>query len=297
MRKTAVAVTLISALLITAMAGTVYWVKANPWIGTDWVAPADDTGPPALTITSPQKNIVYYSNNITLSFNALVGESKNATYMRLMQIYYKTDWEQNETYAYNNEEITIPGKTNDITKFSYNINLTGVPVGIHNITLNAVEWGAYIDGYFVHMFSISGSSSVNFFIDAVSPSVSVLSPVSSKYDASNIPLNFSVSEPVSNISYSLDGQDNITMLGNITLTNLTNGTHNVTVYAWDPAGNIGASETVNFIIAKVTESQTEPFSTILVTISFGASVVAVAVGVLVYFKKRKFKCVTDRHRD
>jgi hypothetical protein len=94
--------------------------------------------------------------------------------MRLMKIYYKSDWEQNETYVYNNEGIYIPIDENAIAKFSYNIELTEVPEGKHYITVHAVEWGAYINNLFVHMFSINGSSSFYFIID-VSPSVSVLS--------------------------------------------------------------------------------------------------------------------------
>lgn len=109
-KKTALTLTVILAFLISAMAGTqlINWAKANPWIGTDWVSPSVATKPPALTITSPEKNSVYNSNNVTLSFNARLGDSTSASYMRLMQVYYKTDWEQNETYVYNNEGINIP---------------------------------------------------------------------------------------------------------------------------------------------------------------------------------------------
>ena len=167
MKRTALALTLIMALLISAIAGTklVNWAKANPWLGIDWVSPAGDTKPPALTIMSPE-NTVYNSNNISLSFNASVGESKTAVNTRLMQIYYKTDWQQNETYVYDNEGRNFPYEPNAITEFSYNVNLTGVPEGEHNITVRAVEWGANIENQYVHMFSIDGSSSVNFTIDA-----------------------------------------------------------------------------------------------------------------------------------
>jgi hypothetical protein len=254
--------------------------KANPWMGTDWVSPADDTKPPTLTIVSPQKNMIYNSNNVILSFNAGVGEPRTASYIRLMQVYYKTDWEQNETYVYNNEGINIPYEPNAITEFSYNMNLTGVQEGKHYITVHAVEWGAYIDGLFVHMFRINGSSSVNFAID-VSPSVSVLSLVNKTYDLSDVPLHFTVNQPVSQIAYSLDGKENITISGNTTLTGLANGDHNVTVYATDEAGNTGASETIYFNV-----EAPEPFPTTLVIAPI-ASVSIIGVGLLVYFKKRK----------
>jgi hypothetical protein len=282
MKRKALALTFILAFLISAMAGTklVNWAKANPWMGTDWVSPADDTKPPTLTIMSPQKNIVYNSNNVTLSFNAHIGLS-TATYMRLMQVYYKTDWEQNETYVYNNEGINIPYEPNAITEFSYNMNLTGVQEGKHYITVHAVEWGAYIDGLFVHMFRINGSSSVNFAID-VSPSVSVLSLVNKTYDFSDVPLYFTVSEPVSQMAYSLDGKENISIAGNMTLTGLANGDHNLTIYAKDETGNTGVSETIYFSV-----EVPEPFPTILVATASGASVAIIGIGLLVYFKKRK----------
>jgi LPXTG-motif cell wall-anchored protein len=60
------------------------------------------------------------------------------------------------------------------------------------------------------------------------------------------------------------------------------GTHNVTVYAWDTAGNMGASPTVPFTVAKP-----EPFPTALVATASGLSVAVVGLGLLVYFKKRK----------
>jgi hypothetical protein len=281
MKKKALALIVILAFLMSAMVGTklVNWATANPWMGTDWVSPASDTKPPTLTIVSPQKNIIYNSNNVTLSFNARVEKSETASYMRLMQVYYKTDWEQNETYVYNNEAISIPYEPNAITEFSYDMNLTGVQEGKHYITVHAVEWGAYIDGLFVHMFSINGSSSVNFAID-VSPSVSVLSLVNKTYDYSDLPLDFIVSEPISEVTYSLDGQENVTIAGNTTLT-VSNGVHNVTVYAWDVAGNAGASETIHFNV-----EVPEPFPTTLVAITSGTSVAVIGIGLLVYFKKR-----------
>jgi hypothetical protein len=255
--------------------------RANPWLRTDWVAPKDATKPPVLTIKSPEENNLYNSNNVTLSFNARLGESTSGEYMRIMQVYYKGDWEQNETYVYKNEGIYLPYDENAITYFSYAINLTGVPEGKHKITFHAVEWGAYINDLFVHMFSINGSSSVNFTID-VSPTVSVLSIVNKTYDFSDFPLEFKVNEPYSRVSYSLDGQDNVTISGNTTLTGLPNGDHNITVYATDEAGNVGASETIIFTV-----DVPEPFPIVPVAAASVASVGVIAVGLLAYFKKRK----------
>jgi hypothetical protein len=96
-------------------------------------------------------------------------------------------------------------------------------------------------------------------------------------------LNFTVSEVVTEISYSLNGLDNITIAGNTTMKWLPVGEHNVTVYGKDEAGNTGTSETLFFTI---TEPEPEPFPTTIVIASV-ITVAIVGIGLLVYFKKRK----------
>jgi parallel beta-helix repeat protein len=110
--------------------------------------------------------------------------------------------------------------------------------------------------------------------------VSVLSFENVLYSDS-VSLNFTVSKPVRWMSYSLDGQDNVTVTGNFTLSGLATGLHNLTVYVTDVYGITGASETVTFTI------EPEPFPTALVIAASGASIAIIGVGLLVYFKKRK----------
>jgi len=119
--------------------------------------------------------------------------------------------------------------------------------------------------------------------DVAPPHISISSPENKTYDDSNVTLTFSTSEPTSKISYSLDRQDNVTATGNITLNEVPNGSHNLTVYATDEFGNTGASEIVYFRV-----EVPEPFPTTLVAVASGASVavLVVAAGLLVYFKKR-----------
>jgi hypothetical protein len=96
-------------------------------------------------------------------------------------------------------------------------------------------------------------------------------------------LNFTFNEETSQVSYSLDGHDNITITGNSTLTELPIGPHSLTLYARDLAGNTGASQTVNFTIAE----EAEPFPAILVATASAASVAVIGLWLLVYVKKRK----------
>ena len=99
---------------------------------------------------------------------------------------------------------------------------------------------------------------------------------------SDVPLTFTVSEAVTEVSYSLDGQSNVTVAGNTTLSGLPVGEHNVMVYAWDAAGNTGVSQTITFTI-------TEPKSFPVVPVAAASVAVAASVSaaILVYFKKRE----------
>jgi len=95
-------------------------------------------------------------------------------------------------------------------------------------------------------------------------------------------LSFTVDEATSWIGYSLDGQVNVTIAGNTTLSGLSDGSHSLIVYANDTAGNTGASEIVYFGI-KTQEGK--PFPMWIV-----AAIVIIAVvgpALLVYFTKVK----------
>jgi hypothetical protein len=114
----------------------------------------------------------------------------------------------------------------------------------------------------------------------VPPAVQVISLEDNvSYSGAGVVLNFTLNKPASWIGYSLDGQDNVTVAGNVTLSGLSYGWHNLTVYAEDSLGNMGASETVHFNVASSL--------TTVVAVASGASAIAVAAGLLVYFKKFK----------
>lgn len=118
----------------------------------------------------------------------------------------------------------------------------------------------------------------------ISPVVSVVSPENKNYTSGNISLAFTVNKPVVWTSYSLDGQDNVTITGNTALSGLPRGLHNITVYAKDSFGNTGASEIITFRI-------TEPFPTMFVAVTTVA--VTVGLGLSVYFTKYKKKQVVN----
>ena len=278
----------ITLLLMSATAATqlIYFAVANPnpfllfTVHEGDVSPTAISKPPIILLLSPENYSQHPTNNVSFTLNVSVsGSTSTYTYYDstasispfIKEIYYKADWQPNITYV-------EPAQT-------VSLNLTGIPEGNHSIVVYANEWRSYhsygnMSGLWFIVYyvgtNITGSSVIKFTIDTTSPKVSILSLENKTYNTPDVPLNFTVSESVSQVAYSLDGQKNVTVAGNTTLTGLSIGDHNLTVYVNDEAGNVGASETIYFSI----------FPTTLVIPSI-ASVTVIGVSLLVYFKKRK----------
>jgi N-acetylneuraminic acid mutarotase len=123
-----------------------------------------------------------------------------------------------------------------------------------------------------------GFSDVIFFsIDSLPPKIVILAPQNQSYGTNDVQLTIAVNEPISKLVYSLDGQENKTIIGNVTLPALPNGSHSLTVYASDEVGNY-ALKTVYFSIA--------PFPFIEVTAIAVIITIVLASGYL-YYKHRK----------
>jgi hypothetical protein len=285
--KTLLVVALLSTLLFTGVAGTQLvnlGKAAYEYLYMGEVPPDADTEPPKIEILSPENNTLYNTSNFDLHLNASVGDSTTAASRLLWDIQYEADWQPERVYVYERiPETNMP----ILTEFSTTINLTGIPDGKHIVKVFATERGQYEEldpnsaGFLTlyYVFEITGSSSVILTIDTKPPQVTILSPENKVYDAADVPLEFIVDDPASQLSYILDGQESVAIEGNITLSELSNGEHNLTLYAQDAAGNVGASETVYFTIA-------EPFP-IVPVVTVSVIVAVVSIGLLVYFKKRK----------
>jgi hypothetical protein len=277
MNRTAVALTLIMALLFSAIAGAclVKLAQADPYF-QNWVPPPWGAIPLAISISSPQNNTIYKVNNITLAFNI---NAQNTSLYDIDGIYFKADWMPDNVTVYKDNGYSGP------EFWEYNETLWNIPDGEHSVVVTAWGGNYYVTGQTANIFEMTTTLIVNFTIaDITPPRVSILSSQNKTYSTNGVPLNVTVNEPSSKLAYSLDGQDNVTIAGNQTLTGLSSGKHNLTVYAQDNAGNVGASETVSFSI--------EPFPTTLAIIAAsGAALAVVAVGLLVYFKKRKHQSI------
>lgn len=89
------------------------------------------------------------------------------------------------------------------------------------------------------------------FTYALNPEIIILSPQNTTYTTTSVELIFTVSEKTSWMGYSLDFQENVTITGNVTLTELAEGPHNIIVFANDTSGFMGASQRVYFTVSPV----------------------------------------------
>ena len=116
------------------------------------------------------------------------------------------------------------------------------------------------------------------------PTISIVSPETKTYTTNNIPLTFTVNKPVSWMGYSLDGQANVTITGNTTLTGLPDGSHSLIVFAMDTSGNTGASETIYFSIKT---QQSESFPHVWVVAAAAVTATSAAALIVCFTKIKK----------
>jgi hypothetical protein len=249
-KKTLLTTTFLSALLFSAVAGTqfVNTGTANPYFDGGIVPPDPSAKPPGISIFDPKNNTVYTTNTITLSIKVTLPESQKASETKIDTIYYEADWLEERVYLFISrgldDEISSTRPRN--LYFQCLEQITDVPNGTHSIMVYAKGKGSYVENWYGYGFYIDASAVISFTVDAVIDDVPpniVLSVENKTYYTTDIPLGFSVNEPTTQVTYCLDGQDNVTATGNTTLTNLPYGQHNVTVYATDKVGNAGASST------------------------------------------------------
>jgi hypothetical protein len=213
-------------------------------------------------------------------FTATAGATSGISAQKRIYVFY-----DNQTSVYQNANDTwTSGADLPNERVSYGL-------AVINDTFYVIGGGTYGEGFFApyapsklneQYFPIEyGTPDPDYVLEHFLPKISFLSPVNQTYNGSSVSLVFSVDKSVNWAGYSLDGQQNVTLTGNSTIANMTNGLHNITVYANDTFGNIGTSQTISFTVVKP-----EPFPT--ATVAAASIVVAVVcVGVILYFRRRK----------
>jgi hypothetical protein len=210
------------------------------------------------------------------------------------------DDSSNNTIYHNNFEIAIGGQAGDIN--SVNVWDNGYPSGGN-------YWSDYRSKYpRSQMIDNSGIGNVSYILDSqnkdkypllspfdfslflyrtTKPDIRVLSSDNQTYSSNNVLFNFTIDKATSWIGYSFDGQQNITVTSNFTIANMTNGLHDLAIYANDTFGNMGI-QTSNFNVNLI-NSTTKSFpitiqTLIIITI---ITVIAVIIVSLLLFRSHR----------
>ena len=211
--------------------------------GTNWLNVNEQYKPVGYGMVAPRVQITSPENKtyseISLAFTVNRG----------------TEW---MGYSLDNQaNVTIQAET----------KLSGLSQGAHNVTIYAND----------SLGNMGSSNTVFFSVDTLPPNIQIMLPQNQSYDSTDIQLTFTVNEAVTYLAYSLDGQENVKINGNVTLPALSNGFHRLTLNATDEVGN-SAEKTVSFNIA--------PFPIVAVAAAAAIVIIALATGYL-FFKRRK----------
>ena len=185
--------------------------------------PPPGTIPPAITVAnSENESVIQLVANI-----ASASCPTKYSLFSLPEVYYKGDWMTNESFGGYVDKLTLP--------------LNNASSGTHLVLIRA-EQGCFYgneDGV-PYYFRTNSSLIVKFMVENAQPFsakilaifylvtplpnvVSLLSPENKTFISSTIPLDFTVNDLTTQLSYSLDGHDNVTIAGNTTLTALSDG--------------------------------------------------------------------------
>jgi hypothetical protein len=184
--------------------------------------PSVDTTPPSIKINSPSENSIYSMLSVDLNFNI----NEQVSWMA-----YSLDGGNN---------ITISG----------NATISSLSAGSHTIVAYATDTAGNTGVSDTIQFTIS--------IDTISPTITIISPQEISYSTSEVSLDFTINEPVTWTAYSLDGEENVTITGPLIISGLSVGSHDITLFAKDAAGNTGSSDLVQFNISATTIDTTPP---------------------------------------
>ena len=243
-KKRLLALALLSLLVASTQFG-VHHTNIAEAQATGWgdIPPPEDIVYPVIKIFAPV-NSTLYSSTVLLNLNVTPPTSKTAFFI-FTEITYKADWKD--------QRVSIGHTTTD--EFTFYDYLTGIPDGNHSINVtcicNGQVWAN--EPIIFYTFGLIVSQTVTFSVDSTPPSISSLSVENKTFNTNTVLLSFFVSKP-SALTYSLDGQQNVSIAGNTTLTGLSDGSHSLIVYADDLAGNIVHSDLSNFTVNTATPS-------------------------------------------
>jgi hypothetical protein len=140
---------------------------------------------------------------------------------------------------------------------SYSLSISNISEGEHSVEIKVTTTGTH----YAQVGAINGtplwdlsnapvtdtSGLVSFTVD-IPPTISNLSVQNATYTSPQIPLNFTVDVPVSEMGYRLDNHLPIKVFDNTTIS-VPPGSHYIVVYAIDSTGNTAQSNVVFFTVS------------------------------------------------
>jgi hypothetical protein len=269
-KKTASALALILVLVVSTLAGSkmISPADANPYPYTNC-----DSSFVTVSIVSPE-NRTYNTNVIQLTITA-------GAYPGVWYVGYSLDGKPSKEFA--------PEKWDGHT-FNESIWLYPLSQGSHSIIVEAstpVAPNDVLNDYAEVHFTIARETVPP---DSAAPEITILSPQNRTYYETSIPLEFSVNEPNCSITYKFDSRAPIVISKNTTLTGFYYGSHNVTIYATDIAGNTGA-QTVIFTLAKTEEPtplpELSPAALPIAVSTIAVGFIALGAGLFLYRRRSR----------
>ena len=275
MDKTALALALAIAVMLSMIVGVQLspLIKANIMVGVSH---------PMIHMLSPI-NGTYNTNNLFLSVNFTAFTTGlydgGPRYENTRMFTYTLDEKGSHNITIIRQYIGINPGANVF--FECEESLNDLTEGLHNLTVRAFFFYSSFNPSKPLNITTESESIVFFRVGTVPQNITIIKPENITYPPSEVPLSYSIDEPASWIGYSLDGQENVTVTGNMTLPEVSLGQHNLTIFASGAFGNYASPKAISFNVVA-------SFPTTLVV----ASVITITVivsGLLVYFKKRKHK--------
>ena len=118
------------------------------------------------------------------------------------------------------------------------VDLGALPEGPHTVSLHATDPAG----------NSSGNSSASFTIDNTGPTVSFTATPPAGSANRTATASFITDDPAATTWCALDGAAPTACSGSVTYNNLSDGSHTISVYGVDPAGNRGATVTTTFSV-------------------------------------------------
>jgi hypothetical protein len=251
---------------------------------------------------------IYPSSNVTISFYV-------DTYPSFIECYNYRCWLDGrllDSFSFSSKSINLTGLSDG--KHNLRVALTAR-------TLYSSSWGTVVEWNTTEVYADK-----NFVVDAVAPTFTFFMSQNRAFKTSDVSINFTVDKSVKEMFYSMDGNRNVTLADlsktllyvtegySAKFSDLHEGFHNLTIYAKDEAGNIGKSETYYFTVNSQPTHSPSPSPSPTATaepilepafassppadnvrdgnlaetgVVLSLAVIAVAVGLLIYIKRRK----------